>query len=597
MKIAKWFYFGVPVLIGVGMLLASQPKDKRLPPRGRIDFDHGTKYRGRELTSAETTTVGRAIDSIGKSPPDSITYKDAAGSTHTVSCSTIAAGLRKQLKRGDIEAETLNTGIYGAVLPDGKETTEGDEMNLKPDLIGKATGDSTKLKHLEEVLLHEYIHKTQDRSGLDSSSKAREIEALAAELAYKDSIGLDTSDRLYRITRLDYEKRKKDYATGEKKKPSHAPKKAKDSYAFLQYDTTGTGTDIFTSFEIGDMEWYEYDLGSTRASDMMIFEDYFLFPPEHCLALICGGGPMPWWARILTLDIYEGEVVTEYTVQDFSGMFFYSMTRWPETGFYYLLDTLNQEIVTMVDINDDLIPDTVVTTYASAFWPEFGPLWGMRGVDATTHPYYGAFGLIINHDDAHIHHEIDLYDYYWFLPDWDGNDTADACFEVPVYEFVTFKPHIQVPLPIEGDDFVQIFASWNHDIEVYATDSLGEILYEQLGTVAMFDGVDAECPLYRPLVEGEFVLSIDAGTGARLNLATKVGSFAPKNLTIHLETFEIPMLYLRWDEVPGADHYLIFESEDPMDFTGATTHISMTNEFTLPLPYGEKWFYQVKAVR
>ncbi len=111
-------------------------------------------------------------------------------------------------------------------------------------------------------------------------------------------------------------------------------------------------------------------------------------------------------AQIRTLNIYEGEVIAPYMTLDFGPpvyppMFFYSMTYSSETEFYYVLDTLSQKILVMADIDEDLIPDTIVSTYADALWPGYESLEDMRGVDFSNHRYLGA-GLIVNHFRAHL---------------------------------------------------------------------------------------------------------------------------------------------------------------------------------------------------
>ncbi|MBM3324858.1 MAG: T9SS type A sorting domain-containing protein, partial [Calditrichaeota bacterium] len=126
-------------------------------------------------------------------------------------------------------------------------------------------------------------------------------------------------------------------------------------------------------------------------------------------------------------------------------------------------------------------------------------------------------------DDVHIEHQIDPYATYLFLPDANYDRVADTCKTVYAYEFIYFTPHIQVPLPVEGNQVVQLFATWMHNIQVWASDSLGENLSEMLGAAQMSDGVDAECALSRALVEGEFILPVDQTTGQRPRLATRVG--------------------------------------------------------------------------
>jgi len=527
MKVGIWFYLGVPVFIGATMLVASQHLEKRLPPDQRIWFTIPGRNAGRPLTPEESATIQQAIDDIRMPPPSSFTYTDAFFDTHTVSCEDIANGLQNQLDRDAMEAETLNQKVYGSTLLDGEQTTEGDQMNISPELVRQAGLNPMGLTMLKIVLVHEYIHKTQCTH--TTTPDEREIEALTAELAYMDSLGMDTTDAFYRATWEAHWAFWYNYVTDTTRSMRYMPLTwTQDHCAYIRFDTTGFEPNYFTSFQLGDMNWYQYALCPTRPGDMMIFDNYSQFPAGHSLALFCGGQAGTEMGRILTLDICQGQVVAPYVTYDFGPptyppMFFGSLTRCPWTGTYFVIDTLNKQILSMLDTNQDLIPDTIVSTYASAAAPGFEALMGMRGIDATTrHPLRG-FALLVNHDDVHLSHEMDPRQAYWCLPDVDGNLIADSCVRAPMWEFVTFTPRIQAPLPVGGDQAVQLYASWSHDIQVWATDSLGQNLNELLGTMQMTSGVDAECPLSRPLVEGEYILPIDQTTGKRPRLATQVG--------------------------------------------------------------------------
>ncbi len=599
MKVAKWFYLGVPVLIGVGMLVASQPDErKQEPPPRRIKFI-GPDFKGRPLREYEYGVVEAAIESIRTPPPDSISWTDAAGSTKTVSCSTYADLLKRQLRSGRIQAEIGTTRHSGANhLSDGK-ATDKDQMNVDSQLIEWTWNHPDSIIYLEETLIHEGTHKWQSTSVMTFDE--REIDALRAELAYKDSNGLDTSDAYYRF---------KDTLLFRHKFRHFYPYlvvrllkllRALGYNVFIHHDPYGLGVDYFASFKPGDTDWYEFDLGYfLRASDMAVFENHFMLPPGHCLALMCGGVPSTGTARIWAFEVLGGEIIGPLVNYDFGPlqgyppMFFYNMTRNTETGCYYMSDTLNKEIVLMGDaVYDDYIPDEIIGVYASALWPGFEPLETMRGVEVAMHPTQG-FGIIIYEGDMRDSDVYDPYDDCFFLPDADGNDTADACIPSKRYEFVVFTPDVQYPMPWVGEDFVQLFAPWDHFIDVYSTDSLGQTLYELLGTTQMTGGVDAECMLSRPLMEGEFVLAVDAGTGDRIRCATKVIDPVPKEFTIH---YLSGVLLLQWDEVPGVDHYNIYQSDDPVEFSLEPTFISYTNEFALPMMPNEKLFFRVTAER
>ena len=590
MNIRKWICFGVPLIIGVGMLMASQPRDKKLPPTRRVDFDYDSSWTGNPLTSAESTRIAAAIESIRTAPPDSITFSDADGNDTTVSCSTLAANLQAQLDSGDIEREDQN----GA---DGGEY--GGEINVSP---GRLAAGSTEagMTFLEELLIHEEIHKGAHQDG--QTSDENEVESYGAELAYKDSNGLDSaSNGDYRDALSRLKTHQANYDLAELiKRLRELLAEASGKITFIDHGD-GLDPDFFKSHALtgGD---YVYDLSPfLDASDMMLHNNFFMFPPEHSLALICGGDLMLGHARILGLDIFDGMVqppdpfiLLDFTVPPYTPMYFYSMARSPDMGRYYLVDSLNQQIVTMGDYGD-LIPIMEdLTTYASAFWPGFEPLLGMRSVEPTVHRYHG-FGLIVNHEDQRYTDAIAPYDQRWFLPDMNGDHVADACFPASRFEFVTCKPHIIDP-PWEGEMTVRLLASWDHPIEVYATDSLGQNNFEDLGWTYM-EMPHMSCELFRPLMAGEFIIAEDAENGRKLKLATRVIDPTPQDVTISLFDPAAQIYILRWEAVPGANYYNIYESYDPMVFPPEPMYGSTTNEMHILAPIGEKLFYQVTAMK
>ena len=592
MNITKWIYLGIPLLIGVGMLMASQPRDKKLSPTRHIDFDYDSSWNGVPFTSAESTTVAAAIESIRTAPPDSISYSNAAGNTITVSCSTMADCLTSQLNSGKLEKETQN----GA---DGGEY--GGEINVGEDRLAAAGTSAAGMTFLEELLIHEEIHKGTHQNG--QSSDENEVEAYGAELAYKDSNGLDSaSNGDYRDALSRLKTHQENYDLAELiKRLRELLAEASGKITFIDHGD-GFDPDFFKSHALtgGD---YVYDLSLfLDASDMMLHNNFFMFPPEHSLALLCGGDLMLGHARIVGFDIFDGMVqpylpppdpyvLLDFFVPDYDPMYFYSMAYSPDMDRYYLVDTLNQQIVTMGDYDGDLIPDMVdLSTFASAMM--FPDLVGMRSVEPTVHRYHG-YGLIVNHEDTRYTDAIYPYDERLFLPDMNGDHIADACFPAMRFEFVTCKPKI-LGSPWEGEISVQLMASWDHPIDVYATDSLGQTLFEPLGNTYM-EMPHMACGLFRPLMAGEYIIAQDMENGRKLKLATRVIDPTPQGLTVGIE--DLTMLTLRWEAVPGADYYNIFESFDPMDFTGATVYFTDTNEFSLPMPPDDKLFYQVKAMK
>jgi hypothetical protein len=439
-----------------------------------------------------------------------------------------------------MEAETLDRKMLGIVLMDSLRTTEGDQMNINPKLIELAGLIPANLRFLESVIVHEYVHKTQ---GMETDEEEDELEAYAAQLTYMDSLGLDTTNAFCRAMWHGYLRIWCDYSSGDSMRLFISPPFtwSRDHCAYLRLDTAGTGPDYFVSFGLDDQNEYQYGLSSMMASDMRIFNDPPQLPVGHSFALICGGVPALDVGRILALDIYQGQVVAPHETIDFGPptyppMHLRSMTRCIFSGLYFAIDAAynaeEERIVAMSDNNQDLLPEAIISTYASSLWRGFEELEGMKGVDVGGYIPSRPFGLFVTHDDVHLPHAMDPYATFLFLPDANFDRVADACETVHAYEFLLFTPCIQVPLPVQGDQTVQLFATWMDNIQIWASDSLGQNLSELLGSVQILNGVDAACALSRPLVEGEFIVPVDQTINRRPSLATRVGSGSAADETI-----------------------------------------------------------------
>ena len=255
-------------------------------------------------------------------------------------------------------------------------------------------------------------------------------------------------------------------------------------------------------------------------------------------------------------------------------MFFTSMERAEMVHFWYVVDTLNHQILQMQDLMfEDGVPDEIISVFASALTPGFEPLQHVVGLDKGFHPFLGE-GLIANVYDAHIYELMYPYQMNFFLADPDGDLHADFMMELPLYEFMQFRPAIQVPLPWAGENFVQIYGSWEHDIAVFSTDETGQIIFEDLGIVHMSPGIDAECPLIRPLLAGEYLRPMDMQTGKSTGV-TQVIDPTPQDFVIRYLTEEDEFEFC-WLPVVGANYYQIWWTEDLNDPAGWT-------EFSPPL--------------
>lgn len=593
MKISSLVYFGCFVLVIAGVLVASQTDDRPRTP-SRLDFtDKAAGFAGRKLEPEESTSVSDAITAIGTPPPASITFPDTNGVNRTVSCADLANLLRTQLNGGHIQVETLNTGVHGVTQNNSQPGTQDDEMNISDEMLG--FGEPIDL---QETLVHEAIHKNQTTHDRD----AGEMEAHGAELAYKDSCNVSSDSPFYKDAKLKFLIHQASWELGNIFDRLWNIQGFSWGCSFIQFDTTGSGVDYLTTFPWDGSDWNEFSLFPTRGSDMIVFEEHFMLPPGHSFALICGGEPGLGVGRLAGYELDGTEFMGQLLQYDFGPpqgldpMFFYSMTRRMETDTtFYMLDTLGKRIYKMEDtFLEDHIPDEIVSTYADALWPGFEPLLDARGVDAADHPDLG-FGIVLSHDGVHLPDHTFAHEERFFLPDSDGNDTADACFPIPRYEFLSFKPVIDEPLPWPGHETVQLYASWNHMIEVWSTDSVGQTLYEHLGTTIMTGGVNGECLLNRPLNEGEFVLPVDLSNGTQPYLATKIEALVPEELTIRL--MEDGQLKLEWEAIPGIETYKVWGSIDSEIFEDEVATVTFENTVLVSMPPGvDMYFYRVTAI-
>jgi hypothetical protein len=567
-------------------------------------YDRPPKYDGRELTPAEKEALYDAIDSIQTPPPDSITYTDAAGNQRKVSCFDLGYTLFSQVATGRVEAETKAKESTVNHVSDGPSTS-GDEMNVDPVIIGEAISNpAVGQPWLQETLIHEGTHKTQTVAGANRDSL--EIEALSAAMAYKLASGVAQNSTLYQWEDSVRRRHARNYfnwldswrVMNSVNEDTVIPP-ARPILWYIKNDPQGAGGDFFTSFRPDTSDtssFHDWSFGVTRAADFMIIPDHYLLPPGHALAVVCGSVPAFGLGRVIGLDLFQGQVMATFSAHDFGPptlppMSFYSMTHSPGTPWYYLMDTLNQQIEVLRDSDLDSIPDEFIRVFAAAVWPPFAELSGRRGIEVADHPIWGR-GICAYLQDRRESDVIDPYDSCLFLKDANGDQMADWCEMMSLYQFISFKPCIMDPPPWPGDVMVPVFATWNHTIQVWASDSTGEVLTELLGNVLMSGGVHAECALMRELEAGEFIIANDPDGDRRLSLATRVIDPVPRELTVSYDPEGF--LVLRWESVPRADHYRVYSSANGVDFfdTGLAPG---ENEIALPLPPTPRQFYRVTA--
>jgi fibronectin type 3 domain-containing protein len=86
---------------------------------------------------------------------------------------------------------------------------------------------------------------------------------------------------------------------------------------------------------------------------------------------------------------------------------------------------------------------------------------------------------------------------------------------------------------------------------------------------------------------------MDMQTG-ELSSPVQIVNPVAQELTLILDA--TGLMHLRWEAVPGAGYYAIYESDDPFEFPPEPTYFTETNEIVLPFA-DEVKFYRVTAVK
>ncbi|MCB9365960.1 MAG: hypothetical protein H6508_02060 [Calditrichaeota bacterium] len=576
MKHNRRMYWIIALGVLVGILAASEPTWTRYVPPDHLDFSYDSSWSGRALTPEESTSVSNAISNIRTPPPDSIRYVNAAGSTVTVSCSTLAALLQGQLNNGTMQAETLNEDYAGGEY--------WDEINISDDVLedAEATGNTD---YLEELLVHEATHKGQPNNLPEAET---EIPAYAAELAYKDSNGLDSTDADYRNVRDKLREYRRIYAYDQLKRMLESSWLTRWVIRYLPKDPPENWN--LAAFQLGDTQEQLYDLGPLEITDMLTWENYF--GNDRSLILIMGanrdGGchwtgyqfengqilePAPWWQMPLPPG-------------------FYSMAYSPAMECYFVVDTLTKTIMYVPDFNGDKLPDGPMMMWANSM--QFPQIEDMLSVTPTSHPVHG-YGLLVNDCDAHYSRWIPAYDVRPFLVDADGVIGAETAFPCARYELVNIQPRIVEPWPWAGDSYCTIFGTWQHPIEVWRTDPTGEIMLQPLGVVFLMDDIQADIELMEPLLAGDFIIAFDPVSGKRLRRPYEVKDPTPREVTIRYDT-DSDMITLDWQDVAGASAYRLEVSFDG-ELWEDPGFVTETSDFSMPLQHVDRMLFRVIAMR
>lgn len=535
-------------------------------------FDCPPNYTGEPLTPDQKVTVQCAIDGIGMYP-ESITYMDAQGNVKTASTATIARRLQGELNNGQIQQEVQNNSAQGWEYC--------GEINIENGFLDKAGSDGQYLGYLQEILVHEWVHKEQ---GGSSPSSAKEVEATSAELAYKDSIGISPQDpeRLwaYWLHTLHYYNYYWNWFF------ANLGRMFCQGFFIEPRSERPPNHDHLRDYHMGEQSCRDRDLGDYRVCDMHVLENYF--NDSTGLLLLCGFMPGQG-GRLLSFELSDS-VADTFMVQDFP-QYLHSIERIETTNAYLLVDTLTKQIYRMEDTNTDQLPDWISCVFTSA--AQYPQLAAMQSVETAIHPVYG-YGWIVHPEPIRHFSLIGPYDQRWFLADADGDHVADQCHPVRRCEFMKVLPQIY-STPFAGDMAISIFGTWNHDIVVHACDETGEILYDVLAVTHLMDSIQTTVILSRPLLLGEYIIAIDMAGFQHSPMPTQVQDTAPQAVVIQYNP-EIGLLRISWEAVPGTASYALYASDDGVEFfdTGLRTTESF---FELPYPAPPKQFFYVTSIR
>jgi hypothetical protein len=409
--------------------------------------------------------------------------------------------LGKQLDDGRIKVDSsLAAGDYAVTTLDGRMTTDGDQMDLHPSVV-----DGSDSTFLQEVLVHEAQHKTQ----ANSSEAADEVEAYSLEKAYKDSIGLDSTNFHYRecTTNLAYYTTILDSATVRRaRRASAALQKADHVYKTTPGNSTTGEAGVLKSRLLGDPDWsFEIPLMGGFFNPADLLQDYSspsILPANIFLA--CGQN-LAGEGMVIALEVLDGFLMAEIPLFSMPNANFHCMSFNPDQPhLLQVLDTQNHLILTLEDQDGDFLVDSFFDIYFA-----YDPTMNYLRMDWENHSLLGA-GILLSERDKLFSHVPRLNEEMLYIIDADGDLHADVELPVSWFEFVDLVPIIQHPMPLPGDISVNIFATWQHEIEIWSTNEFGDPL-EFLGSQLMNE-VEQPAELSRPMLAGEWIRPFDVNT-------------------------------------------------------------------------------------
>lgn len=531
------------VLCAAGLTLSAAPRRAAGPETGvrRLLADRSSSA----LSPEQKARVQRAIDAIKNNPPGSLTYRDSTGAVDTLDVATIAASLQKQLDDGRIKVDsTLSAHDYAVSTTDGRASDAADEVDFHKDVVSGA--DSV---FLQEVLIHEWKHKTQ----VNGSEAADEIEAYSLEKSYKDSLGLDTTYTHFRecVDNLAHFIAEADSVASAAKlrRRSAIVDAAGFRVQAVLADPDDATSGGFLHWRLpGDSDWsppWPVLGGLVRPVDLLRL--------DHGRLLLAGNTAMGAGA-LVRLGFGPTGLVDEQLLLLSFGSEFHCMSAPPGMdGAVDVLDRAQPRVLRYVDSTGDGVPDSFLGVFAELETPALRADWAQ-------HPVLGE-GLLTGADDRLYSHLQRLLEPLTLLRDTDGDGHADSADPVLAWEFLDRVPVVQEPLPAPGDQLAFVSGSWMHEIQLWSTTQAGLPL-DLLGG-ALQATPDAQLPLVRPLQDGEWIRAFDASSGQWQGRSVFVGEdlgdlLAPQNLRIEIRRQDGSwFLSLDWDAVAGADYYRI----------------------------------------
>ncbi len=485
------------------LLVADQNKRQTYPPIG--EETRRTFRAAQALSDAQKTNVENAIATIefyGNLNEGTFEYQDAAGNIHKINSKTIVAGLQKQLKDGRMKVNpNLKPGDYAVTTQDGKTSDSGDQIEFQPAVVNG--GDST---FLEEVLVHEYLHKLQ----AGGTRAQEEIEAYSLEKDYKDKAGVAATNAHYKecVENLAYFQAQTG-GTGDKKKnrSSHIEVNGVHYQVTLGDPTTGTPSQLIY-FTWGDADFVtEIDL-TFYAADIIA--------PTDNLLIISGADYLGDWltGAIQHVDIIDGVPFFNSPVMTFPDLmpgFLHHIDydlQLPTT--YICLDTEGQRVARL-EHGGDWQVDSFFDVSVQIDIPH-QPVYRMEWA---THldPAIGE-GLLLDDVDQHYDTIRRLDEPITMFIGMDGF-THYGFFE---RDFRELTPVIQNPLPYPGNIMVNVFGTYTHELQIHEVINYDPVtgsfdLGVLLGATLLTEDNDELIPLTRPLVGGEYITVMDVTTG------------------------------------------------------------------------------------